>query len=66
MKDNLKQLRKQIRERFFTDKEAVVKEFLQAEESGDRQTKRLYFTALDKLLFDVANKENNADIPDNP
>ena len=65
MKDNLKQLRKQIRERFFTDKEAVVKEFLQAEESGDRQTKRLYFTALSKLLFDAANKETDGDISDN-
>ena len=55
--NKLKQLRADIRRRFVDDKASVIKEFLKVQESGCRATKRLYFTALDKLLFDEANKD---------
>lgn len=55
----IKALRQDIRNRWNSpEKSRVADEFKRAMESNDKKLKRLYFTALDPLLYDEANKEN--------
>lgn len=54
----LKALRQEIRSRFNSIQKAqVIEEFNRVVKSNDKKLKRLYFTALDPILFDQANKE---------
>ena len=58
-KQKLKELRKEIRTRFQSSfQKALVAEEIRRtmQESNRRTIKRLYFTGLDPLLFDQANK----------
>jgi hypothetical protein len=55
----LKTSRHDIRERYKQTPDIVVAEFKAAMVDKDRYTRRLYWTALNKLLFDLANKGNN-------
>lgn len=63
MSNHLKILRNDIRERYKQTPDTVVREFQVAMEGKDRSTKRLYWTALNKLLFDLANRDDYVPSP---
>jgi hypothetical protein len=58
MSKQLKLSRNDIRERYKQTPDVVVREFQQAMANKDRATRRLYWTALNKLLFDLANRDD--------
>lgn len=58
MSKQLKTLRSDIRERYKKTPDVVVAEFKAVMDGKDRGTKRLYWTALNKLLFDLANRDD--------
>jgi hypothetical protein len=55
----LKAARNDIRQRYKETPEIVIAEFKAAMADKDRGTRRLYWTGLNKLLFDLANKDND-------
>jgi len=58
MSKQLKELRNDIRERYKQTPDVVVAEFQASMQGKDRATRRLYWTALNKLLFDLANRDD--------